>query len=188
MILIDLFLLRDTPYRYAAENPRSPIWIPFLLILSGLVYGLLVAVFQRLVGAEIHGIQAREISLSILYGGNILSGIFVAFIFHGGVTLILWLMAKGVGGPGHLALLYRSSAFLLPLGLPAFPYLAADGLSRGVEEIPYSSSFPLLAVFSLALLAGSLFRLYRVSQGVTVLRALLATFMVFFFCTAVLIL
>lgn len=188
MIILDLFLLRDTPYRYAADNPKSPIWMPFLLLSAGILYGCLVAIFQRQAGMLIHGVDAREISSLILMGGNVLSGIFVALVFHGGVTLIVWLMAKGVGGPGNLGVLYRCTAFILPLAYPAFPYLAADAIKEGTENLPYVQVYPFLAALSFVLMAVSLFRLFRVSQGVKVWRAALATFMVFFFSASVLIL
>lgn len=191
MLFADLFLLRDTPYRYAIASSKSPIWMPLLLLGMGSLYGLLVAFFQKSAGVEIHGIAAEQISNTILFGGNIVSGIFVALFFHGGVTMLVWLMAKGVGGPGHLAALYRTSAFLLPLALPALPYLASrSALPEGDPSslLPYSWLYTPLAVYALISIAVGLFQMFRVTQEVTALRCAIAAFLLIFFCFAILLL
>ncbi|HDS15058.1 MAG TPA: hypothetical protein ENN66_00195 [Proteobacteria bacterium] len=187
-LLIDLFLLRETPYRYAAENPRSPLWMPFLLIGTGAVYGILVAIFQRILGGNLQGFAVQDISNPILMGGNILSGIFVALIFHGGVTMVIWLMARGVGGAGRLAVLYRSTAFILPLAVPAFPYMAAHSVpaeSQASLILPLGWSYPLLAAIALVMVIVGLFRLFRVTQKLSTFRCGFAVFLVFFFSLAV---
>ena len=56
MLLVDLFLFRDTPYRYARDNARSPLLMPFLLLGTGIIYGFLVALFQKIGGVELHGV------------------------------------------------------------------------------------------------------------------------------------
>ncbi|MBE0616900.1 MAG: hypothetical protein IH608_03080, partial [Proteobacteria bacterium] len=124
MLLTDLFLLRDTPYRHACESRRAPLWMALFLLGVGGAYGVLVAHFQKTLGVSLQGIPAAEIPGWILYGGNVLSGMLVALVFHGGVTLVVWLMARAAGGAGRLGLLYRATAYLLPLGLPALPLLA----------------------------------------------------------------
>ena len=191
MLFADLFLFRDTPYRYASDNPRSPLWMPFLLLGMGSLYGFLVALFQRSLGVELHGIAAERISNTILFGGNIISGIFVALVFHGGVTMIVWLMAKGVGGPGNLAVLYRTTAYLLPQALPVLPYLASKSALQGVGSdvvLPYGWFYPLLAAYAFISLVVGLFHIFRVTQQVTALRCALAVFFLMFFCFAVLML
>ena len=189
MLFTDLFLLRDTPYRFAAENSRSPMWMPFMLISMGSLYGILLAFFQKTVGGQIHGYALEQISNTILVGGNIVAGVLIALFFHGGTTLLLWLMARGVGGPGQLALLYRASAFLLPLTFPALPYLAAKSvLPEGDlnQVLPYSWLYAPLAVYSLISLTVGLFQMFRVTQQVTPLRCAMAVFLLFFFSVGVL--
>ena len=189
MLLADLFLLRDTPYRFAGENSRSPMWMPFMLISMGSLYGILVAFFQKTAGGAIHGYAVEEISNTILVGGNIVAGVLIALFFHGGTTLLVWLMARGVGGPGLLALLYRTSAFLLPLTFPALPYLAAKSvLPEGDTEsiLPYSWIYAPLAVYSLISLTVGLFHMFRVTQQVTPLRCAMAVFLLLFFSVGVL--
>lgn len=191
MIFTDLFLLRDTPYRFAGESTRSPLWMPLMLIGMGLLYGLLVAFFQKTVGGEIHGYAVEQISNNILFGGNIVSGVLIALFFHGGTTLLVWLMARGVGGPGYLALLYRTSAFLLPLTFPALPYLAAKSvMPEGDPDsiLPYSWLYAPLAIYSLISLAVGLFQMFRVTQQVTPLRCAIAVFLLLFFSVGVLML
>ncbi|MCD6535037.1 MAG: hypothetical protein J7L25_13330 [Deltaproteobacteria bacterium] len=189
MLFTDLFLLRDTPYRFAAENSRSPMWMPFMLISMGSLYGILLAFFQKTVGGQIHGYALEQISNTILVGGNIVAGVLIALFFHGGTTLLVWLMARGVGGPGKLALLYRASAFLLPLTFPALPYLAAKSvLPEGDlnQVLPYSWLYAPLAVYSLISLTVGLFQMFRVTQQVTPLRCAMAVFLLFFFSVGVL--
>ena len=189
MLLADLFLLRDTPYRYAGENSRSPMWMPLMLISMGSLYGILVAFFQKTVGVDIHGYAVAEISNMILIGGNIVAGVLITLFFHGGTTLLVWLMARGVGGPGLLALLYRTSAFLLPLTFPALPYLAAKSvLPEGDLDsiLPYSWLYAPLAVYSLISLTVGLFHMFRVTQQVTPLRCAMAVFLLLFFSVGVL--
>lgn len=189
MLFTDLFLLRDTPYRFAGESSRSPLWMPFMLISMGSLYGFLVAFFQKTVGGEIHGYALDQISNTILFGGNIVSGVLIALFFHGGTTLLVWLMARGVGGPGYLALLYRTSAFLLPLTFPALPYLAAKSvLPEGDPNqlLPYGWLYAPLAVYSLISLVVGLFHMFRVTQQVTLLRCAIAVFLLIFFSVGVL--
>ncbi len=189
MIFTDLFLFRDTPYRFAAENSRSPMWMPLLLISMGSLYGILVAFFQKTAGVDIHGYPLAEISNTILIGGNIVAGVLITLFFHGGTTLLVWLMARGVGGPGLLALLYRTSAFLLPLTFPALPYLAAKSVlpAGDLDSIlPYSWLYAPLAVYSLISLTVGLFHMFRVTQKVTPLRCAMAVFLLFFFSVGVL--
>ncbi len=191
MIFTDLFLFRDTPYRFAGENSRSPMWMPFMLISMGSLYGILVAFFQKTAGGEIHGYALEQISNTILIGGNIVAGVLIALFFHGGTTLLLWLMARGVGGPGLLALLYRTSAFLLPLTFPALPYLAAKSvLPEGDLNhiLPYSWLYAPLAIYSLISLSVGLFHMFRVTQQVTVVRCVFAVLLLLFFSTGVLLL
>ena len=190
MLLADLFMFRDTPYRYARDNSRSPLLMPFLLIGIGVIYGLLVAIFQKMGGVELHGYAVEQISDKVLFGGNIISGIFVALIFHGGVTLIVWLMAKGVSGPGNLGMLYRTTAYLLPQALLALPFLASRSAlpEGGFEVLPYSWLYTPLAAYAFVSLAVGLFHIFRVTQQVTVLRCALAVFLMVFFCSAVLFL
>ncbi len=191
MLFTDLFLLRDTPYRFASENSRSPMWMPFMLISMGSLYGILLAFFQKTVGGQIHGYALEQISNTILVGGNIVAGVLIALFVHGGTTLLVWLMARGVGGPGYLALLYRTSAFLLPLIFPALPYLAAKSvLPEGDlnQVLPYSWLYAPLAVYSLISLTVGLFHMFRVTQQVTQLRCALAVFLLLFFSVGVLML
>ncbi|MEA3334182.1 MAG: hypothetical protein U9Q58_11400 [Pseudomonadota bacterium] len=189
MLLTDLFLLRDTPYRFAGESSRSPMWMPFMLISMGSLYGLLVAFFQKTVGGEIHGYAVEQISNTILVGGNIVAGVLIALFFHGGTTLLVWLMARGVGGQGYLALLYRTSAFLLPLTFPALPYLAAKSVLPEGDPgsiLPYSRLYAPLAVYSLVSLTVGLFQMFRVTQKVSPLRCAIAVFLLLFFSVGVL--
>ncbi|MBN2809178.1 MAG: hypothetical protein JXR80_06760 [Deltaproteobacteria bacterium] len=191
MLLADLFLLRDSPYRYASGPSISPLWMPLLLIATGSFYGYLVALFQKTAGVAIHGYAVEQISSTILFGGNIIAGILISLFFHGGVTLLVWLMARGVGGPGLLALLYRTSAFLLPLALPALPYLAAKSvLPEGDPEhlLPLSGLYLPLAVYSLLSLGVGLFQMFRVTQQVTPLRCAIAVFLLLFFSYGVFLL
>ena len=189
MLLADLFLFRDTPYRYARDNSRSPLLMPFLLIGIGVIYGFMVAIFQRLGGIELQGVAVEQISDKFLFGGNIISGIFVALIFHGGVTLIVWLMAKGVGGPGNLGMLYRTTAYLLPQALLALPFLASRSAlpEGGFDALPWSWLYTPLAAYAFVSLAVGLFHIFRVTQQVTTLRCAMAVFLMIFFCSAVLL-
>ncbi len=190
MLLADLFLFRDTPYRYARDNSRSPLLMPFLLIGIGIIYGFLVALFQKMGGVELHGLAVEQISNKVLFGGNIISGIFVALVFHGGVTLIVWLMAKSVGGPGNLGILYRTTAYLLPQALPALPFLASRSAmpEGGFEVLAYSWLYTPLAAYAFISMAVGLFHIFRVTQQITTLRCALAVFITIFFCSSVLLL
>ncbi len=190
MLLADTFLFRDTPYIYARDNSRSPLLMPFLLLGTGIIYGFLVAFFQKTAGVELHGITVEQISNRVLFGGNIISGVLVAMVFHGGVTLIVWLMAKGVGGPGNLTILYRTTAYILPQTLLALPLLAAHSAlpQGGLESLPYYWLYaPMAAYATLSLIIG-LFHIFRVTQQVTTLRCIFAVFLLLFFSAAVLLL
>jgi len=190
MLLADFFLFRETPYYYARDNSRAPLLMPFLLVGMGMIYGFLVAFFQNYAGIILHGVGVEHISSGMLFGGNIISGILVALVFHGGVTMIVWLMAKGVGGPGNLTMLYRATAYLLPQALLALPFLASkSALPDGaIEFLPYSWLYMPLAAYALISIIVGLFHVFRVTQQVMDLRCVMAVFLVIFFCSTVLML
>jgi hypothetical protein len=158
------------------------------LLGTGALYGVLVAYFQRMMGAELQGVALEQFSDVILYGGNIVSGILIAMVFHGGVTLVLWLMARAVGGPGRLGLLYKVGAYLLPLTYPALPFLAAHSVTEGaIETLGSGNYFQILAGFSVVLLLPGLYGAIRVTQGLGTLRTALAVGLFVLFCTSIVI-
>lgn len=186
MLLADIFALRPQAFRHAAESPRSPLWMAVFLLGTGVGYGALVAGFQRHLGVTFHGIAAAEVPNWILLGGNALSGALVTLMFHGGVTLLVWLAAKGVGGPGNLGLLYRATSYLLPLTLPALPLLALDSAAQGelpAVPVPGAAAFPPLAWLAAILLLGGLYQLLRTTQGASPTKAALAVVGFAFFCS-----
>jgi hypothetical protein len=189
MLLADLFLFRDTPYCYARDNSRSPLLMPFLLLGTGIIYGFLVSLFQKTAGVELHGVAVDQISNQVLFGGNIISGILVVLTFHGGMTLLVWLMAKAVAGPGNLAVLYRTTAYLLPQVLLGLPFLASRSAlpGGGFDVLPYSWIYLPLAAYAFISITVGLFHIFRVSQQVTDLRCAFAVFLLLFFSFAVLV-
>lgn len=173
MLIRDLFLLRPTPYVHACESPRATLWVSGFLILTGVLYGSLVALFQRATGGDIQGVPLDQIPNSILYGGNIVSGLLIVLISHLGVTLVAWLMARGVGGPGGLIGLYRTTAYLLPLFYPALPKVALTTvtLGRDLPPIPYDTTYTVMAGVSVLMVLAGHFQAIRVTQDVTPGRA-----------------
>ena len=118
-VLSDLFFLRAGAYRHALGSPRAYLWASGFLSATGLLYGLSVALSQRALGGDIKGVPVAQIPDWVLFSGTLLSGVLIVLFFHGGVTLVVWLMARAVGGPGRLAALYRATAYVLPLSWPA---------------------------------------------------------------------
>ncbi len=177
MPILDLFLLRPEAFRHACENQRAPLWISAFLFLVGIVYGTLVALLQRALGGELQGVPTAAIPLWVLALGNILMGIIIAVLVHLGITLVAWLMAKAVGGPGYLVLLYRVTGYLLPLSLPALPALAFNTASTTIQN-PVTMAMPLLylplAGFGAALFLAGLYQALRVTQDLKPSRAALA--------------
>jgi hypothetical protein len=159
-----------------------------LLVGTGALYGALVAYFQRTLGGDLQGVPVKEFSDTILYGGNIVSGILIAMVFHGGVTLLLWLMARAVGGPGRLGYLYRVSACLLPLTFPALPFLAAYSVTNGaVTSIAPGNLYEYLALFSALVMLPGLYGAICVTQGVGGWRTSLAVCLFVLFCTSIVV-
>lgn len=186
MLIRDLYLLRTWPYRHACENPSARYWISGFLIATGIVYGLFVGAFQRALGGELQGIPVERIPAVILYGGNVLAGLLVTIMVHLGLALVAWLVAKGVGGPGHLGNLYKASAYLLPLGLPALPQIAlTTALAGRPLQAAALQTFTIpLAVLGLALFLFGLFQVMILTQGVGTRRAAAAVLMFVVFCYA----
>ncbi len=176
MVLADLFLLRDEPYRHACESPRAPLWISGILIATGCLYGALVATFQRAVGGEIQGFPLSDVPNWILYAGNMIPGMLIAVVVHAGITIVVWLMVKGASGRGQAVFLYRATAYLLPLGVPALPLIAATtvaGASDGVP-LPLEVAYAPLAGLGLCLFVIGLFKAIRVVEGLSLVRSALA--------------
>lgn len=168
MLIRDLFLLRPSPYFHACENPRAALWVSGFLILTGILYGSLVALFQRALGGDLQGVPVADIPNSILYGGNIVSGLMIVLISHLGATLVAWLMARGVGGPGGLVGLYRTTAYLLPLSFPALPKVALTTVTigRDLPPVPFHTTYTLMAVASVIMVLAGHYQAIRVTQDV----------------------
>jgi len=177
MPLLDLLLLRPQAFLHACEQRRAPMWISAFLLLFGGVYGTWVGLLQYSLGGELQGIPIASIPLWVLVVGNVLMGILIAILVHLGVTLIAWLMAKAVGGPGYMGSLYRTSGYLLPLTLPALPALAFNTAVTTVDSV-VPPSLPLLylilAIVGVAWFLGGLYQSLRVTQGLTSPRTLFA--------------
>ncbi len=173
LMIRDLFLLRPTPYFHACENRWASFWVSGFLILTGVSYGSLVALFQRAIGGEIQGIPVADIPNSILFGGNIASGLLIVFIAHLGIVLVAWLMARGVGGPGGLLGLYRTTAYLLPLFFPALPKVALSTVTigRDLPPIPYDTTYTVMGVAGVAMALVGYYQAIRVTQDVSPGRA-----------------
>jgi hypothetical protein len=173
MLIRDLFLLRPEPYVHACENPRAAFWVSGFLVVTGVLYGSLVALFQRALGGELQGIPIDQIPDAILFGGNIASGMFIVLITHLGATLVAWLMAKGVGGPGGLVGLYRTTAYLLPLFMPALPKVALGTvmLGRDLPAVPYDMTYTIMAGAAVVMVLTGHYQAIRVTQDVSPARA-----------------
>jgi len=159
------------------------------LLVTGLGYGFFLAFFQRSLDAEIKGIPVGQIPDRILFAGNLVSGVLIVLAFHGGVTLVVWLMARAVGGPGRLAELYRATAYVLPLSWPGLPALALYSAAQGaaVAQLPMVEIYRVLALFALVLLCGGLYRLLRETQNLGAARAVAGVFLIVLFCYSVLL-
>jgi len=190
MLLLDLLLARPAAYRHADQSPRAALWMAGFLLTVGALYGVLVARFQLALGGSLQGVPVVEIPGAVLYGGNVIAGVLVALVFHGGVTLVLWLMTRAVGGPGRLGLLYRATAYLLPLAVPALPLLAADSAVRAggaAAALPLISWYPTLAGCSVAWLLLGLVQVLRTTQGTGLARSLAAVALFTLFCGSILL-
>ena len=173
MMLSDLFMLRDEPYRHACESPRAPYWITGFIVVVGCLFGALVAVFQHTVGGEIQGIAIADIPGWILLAGNVIPGMVIMVVVHAGITIVAWLMVKGVSGRGQLVYLYRATAYLLPLGVPALPYMASTTVPDAADRValPFEAIYVPLAALGLCLFVIGLFQAIRVVEGLSLMRS-----------------
>ncbi len=177
MPLLDLLLLRPQAFYHACEQRRAPMWISAFLLLFGVVYGSWVGLLQYSLGGELQGITIASIPLWVLVVGNIIIGILIAILVHLGVTLVAWLMAKAVGGPGYMGALYRTSGYLLPLTLSALPALAFNTAVTTIESVVPPTLpllYLLLAIVGVAWFLGGLYQSLRVTQELTPRRTLFA--------------
>jgi len=194
---IQLILPDEDTFRHALESPRAPWMVTAFILAVGVLYGTLVAAFQQAVGGTLEGIPVSEFPAYILYGGNMLAGVLIALAGHAGVTLIAWLMARGVGGPGHMGALYRCTAYLLPQIVPALPYIAmlsiaapepAAGADGGpAVTLPLQMLYLPLAGLGIAMVLSGLFSLYRSVQGLSPVRSGIATALFALFLGSILI-
>ena len=171
MVVFDIFALRQSAYQHACRSPRAGLWVGGFIAVSGVLYGALLALFQRVIGGEIQGIPVAEIPDWILFGGNIASGVLIAVAGHAGITLVAWLMARAIGGPGLLIGLYRSSAYLLPYLWLTLPLLTASVTAgEPTVALPLQWSYLPLAVAGAALFFAGLFQVFVVTQDKGPLR------------------
>ena len=186
MLILDIYLLRVRPFRHACESPAAGYWITGFIVATGTIYGLLVAVFQRAIGGDLQGFPVEQIPGVVLFGGNMLAGIFITIMVHMGVVLVAWLAARGVGGPGWFGLLYKATAYLLPLLIGALPQAAliAAIAGRDVPPPPIQAMTVPLAVVSVAMFLFGLYQIMRLTQGVPAGRAAGAVGIFTMFCVA----
>jgi hypothetical protein len=187
MLILDLFLLRAQPYRHACESPRASLWVTAFVVGTGILYGTLVALFQRTIGGDVGGVPVEQIPDWILYGGNVISGLVITVAVHFGITLAAWLMAKAIGGPGLLVGLYRTTAYLLPLGALAVPQIALTVAAAGRElpPLPLDWAYLPLAALGLALLFAGLYQIYLLTQEKGPVRSAVAVVLFALFCGSV---
>jgi hypothetical protein len=186
MLILDLFRLRAWPYRHACESPTAGYWITGFIVATGTIYGLLVALFQRAIGGDLQGFPVAQIPNFVLFGGNVLAGIFITIMVHMGIVLVAWLAARGVGGPGWFGLLYKATAYLLPLCLGALPQAALIAAIAG-RDVPPPALQPLtlpLAAVSVAMFLFGLYQIIRLTQGFAERRAVGAVGIFTMFCVA----
>jgi hypothetical protein len=177
-------------FRHACESPRAPWWVTGFIVALGALYGAAVAAFQQTLGGELQGIPIAEFPAYILYGGNMLAGALIVLAGHLGFAVIAWMMARAAGGPGHMAAIYRTTAYLLPLVAPAVPFIAMTSTVPPDMRaaLPLQVLYLPLAGLSVALVLNGLFTLYRIVQGVSPVRAGLGTALFALFLTSILLL
>lgn len=166
MLLVDLYLLRPTPYAHACASPRAP-WVVMALVLTtGIIYGVLMTLYQVEAGGEMAGIPVAELPLWILMAGSIAAGLLVTVAAHVGLAIIAWLMAKAVGGPGYLVGLYRATAYLLPFAWLALPFVARVNVlqMQPGADLGSGTVFHVLAFLGFALFLAGLFQIYVLTQ------------------------
>ena len=186
MLILDLFRLRLWPYRHACESPTAGYWITGFIIATGVIYGSLVAAFQRWMGGDLQGFPVEQISALVLFGGNVVAGILITIMVHLGFALVSWLAARGVGGPGWFGLLYKATAYLLPLLWGTLPQAALIAAVAG-RDVPPLAVQPMtlpLATVSLAMFLFGLYQIMRLTQGVPERRAAGAVGIFTMFCLA----
>ena len=187
------FLFPDIDtFRHALESPAASWIVTAFLISVGCIYGLFVAAFQRIANGDLlSSLPVSDIPGYILYGGNVIAGILIVLAAHVGMTFIAWLMARAVGGPGHMTALYRTTAYLLPLFLPAVPFVAANAAAAalGVRAVnfPFQELHLPLAILAAGLVLNGLFVMFRTVQDLTPLRAGCATAGMVIFVWAILL-
>lgn len=184
-VLIDLLSLRDQAFRHACTDPAAPRFAIAFIALAGIVYGALVAIFQRSIAAPIYGVPIEQIPNWVLFTGNIVAGLVVAVVAHAGLSIVVWLMARAVGGPGLFPLLYRITAYLLLLALPALPRLAFAAARPHDPPVAIPLAWDLLALAAVTLVLFGLYRAFRVSQETTAFRAGIAAILTVAFTASV---
>ncbi len=188
MLILELFRLSPTPYVHACESPRAPWVVSAFVILTGILYGVLTALFQRQIGGEMSGFPVAEIPLPVLIVGNVGGGLLVTVVAHVGITIIAWLMAKAIGGPGLLIGIYRATAYLLPflwLTVPYVAWTAAVGSVSGQATAP-GLGLHAAALLGIALFLYGLFQIYLLTQGRGPQRAALGALLFALFTGSVL--
>lgn len=184
-VLLDLLLLRPRAFHHACVDPAAPRFAFAFIVLTGLAYGTLVAVFQRGIGAPLYGIPVDQFPDWVLFTGNIVAGLVIAVVAHAGLSIVVWLMARAVGGPGLFALLYRLAAYLLIPALPALPRLAFAAAQPPELPVAVPVAFDLLALLAVAFVLIGLYHGFRVSQDTTPVRAGLAAILTVAFTASV---
>lgn len=186
MLILDLYRLRAWPYRHACESPTAGYWITGFIVATGMIYGLLVATFQRAIGGDLQGFPVEQIPGLVLFGGNVLAGLVITIMVHMGFVLVSWLAARGVGGPGLFGYLYKATSYLLPLLIGALPQAALIAARAGRDVSPPAIQ-PLtvpLAVLSGGMFLFGLYQIMRLTQGFAGGRAAGAVGIFTVFCVA----
>mgnify|MGYP000942963029 CR=1 FL=1 len=184
-VLLDLLLLRAAAFRHACEAPTAQRYALAFIAFTGIVYGALVAIFQRELGAPLYGIPIDQFPSWVLFTGNIVAGLVIALVAHIGLSIVVWLMARAVGGPGLYALLYRQTAYLLIPALPVLPRLALAAAQSQDSPIAVPLAYDLLALAAIALVLVGLYIGFRISQQTTPFRAGLAAILTVVFTASI---
>jgi hypothetical protein len=150
---------------------------------------VLSAFFSRSIGT-VYGKPVEQYPILEFFGVWILAGLLIAVLVHAGITIVSWMMARAIGGPGQLPYLYRATAYLLPLSTPALPLvalsIAAAGQDAKVQPLPLESLYLPLAAIGLALVFAGLYQIYLLTQDKGPKRSAVAVALFALFCGSVL--
>lgn len=168
-----MITLQTPAFRAFVASPKAVLYTKLIIIGLGIAYGLMGIVANASFIASFESGLLRNVVVPLFF---IVFGLLSVWLTKLGLTVLLWAGAKGLGGPGKIVELSRTTSIALIPGAMAIPTLT--GMSGGWMMIA-ALAIGVIWMYFICV------KIHEVTQGFVRWKAYSAVFAVFVFFASI---